>query len=117
MNTTATRPLFLWLTLPLAALIVVASYGGLFWPAIYAREMSSGVPQARAIDAVNVVLAAPLLVLSAVLAFRKSTAATVLSWGSAFMRSWRVSDSSQFQKLPPGMARACRRGRSPSCSC
>ena len=82
MNTNESRAVFLWLSLPLAALVVIAGYGGLFWPAIYSREMSIGVTEARATDTINIVVAAPVLVLSAIFAFGKSTGAHFVWMGA-----------------------------------
>jgi hypothetical protein len=82
MNANASRAVFLWLSLPLTALVVIAGYGGLFWPAIYSREMSIGVTEARATDTINIVVAAPVLVLSAVFAFGKSTRAHFVWMGT-----------------------------------
>jgi len=88
MNANPSRGIFLWLSLPLTALVVIAGYGGLFWPAIYSREMSIGVTEARATDTINIVIAAPVLVLSAVFAFGKSTGAQFVWMGTLLFFSY-----------------------------
>ena len=82
MTANQNRPMFLWLTVPLASLVVVAGYGGLFWPSIYAHENLISVAQARGFDVANIFVAAPILVVSAVLASRNSIAARLVWLGT-----------------------------------
>jgi len=76
------RSLYLWLSLPLAALLVISSYGGLFWPAAYSRETPLWAAQVKGSDVVNLVVAAPVLLVSAVLGLRKSMAAQLIWLGT-----------------------------------
>ena len=82
MTNNTPRSLYLWLSLPLGALLVISSYGGLFWPAAYSRETPLWAAQARGGDVVNLVVAAPVLLVSAVLGLRKSMAAQFIWLGT-----------------------------------
>ena len=55
---------------PLAALVVLASLGGILFPSTYARETAEWTAQAVARDWFDLVIAVPCLVISATLALR-----------------------------------------------
>ena len=82
MTNSTPRSFYLWLSLPLAALLVLSSYGGLFWPAVYSRETPLWAAQAKGGDVVNLVVAVPVLLVSAVLGLRKSIAAQLIWLGT-----------------------------------
>ncbi len=71
-----------YLSFPLALLVVVTSWAGLFWPSTYARETLNWATQGRGGDVVNLVLVVPVLVVSALLALRGSLAARLVWMGS-----------------------------------
>jgi hypothetical protein len=74
----------LFAAFPLAALVAVASLGGLLFPSIYARETPNWAAQAIAQDWTDLIAATPLLLASAVYAFRGSRVAKSLL-GGAFL--------------------------------
>jgi hypothetical protein len=87
MNTHRTRPaarpeFALVAAFPLAGLVAVASLGGLLGPATYARETANWTAQAIAQDWVNLVLLAPTLVVTALLALRGSRGGRLLLGGA-----------------------------------
>ncbi|MBZ5563736.1 MAG: hypothetical protein LAP13_15105 [Acidobacteriia bacterium] len=71
-----------WLSFPIAALVVVTSWAGLFWPSTYAQETLNWATQGRGGDVVNVALVVPVLVVSATLALRGSQPARLVWMGS-----------------------------------
>ena len=75
------RALIARLGFALAALVAVASLGGVFSPAVYARETPTWAAQALGQDVVNLVVAVPWLVLSSVGVHRGSRRAAHLLAG------------------------------------
>ena len=67
-------------TLPLAALIALASGLGLFWAGAYAREAAFYAAQGVGQDAVNLIVVVPALIVSALLAVRGSRI-SFQAWG------------------------------------
>lgn len=67
---------------PLAALVAVASLGGILFPATYARETANWATQGLAQDWVQLVLVTPVLVAAAVLARRGSRGALLVLGGA-----------------------------------
>ncbi len=70
-----------WLGFPIAALVVVTSWAGLFWPSTYAQETFNWAAQGRGGDVVNLALVVPVLVVSAILALRGSQPARLVWMG------------------------------------
>jgi hypothetical protein len=67
---------------PLAALVAMASLGGIFIPSTYARETASWAAQGVGQDWVNLVVAVPWLALSGLFALRGSRGALLLLGGA-----------------------------------
>jgi hypothetical protein len=65
-----------------AGLVAVASFAGIFWPAIYARETLSWRVQGTAQDWVDLTIAAPWLAIAAILTLRGSRRAVLLLGGA-----------------------------------
>lgn len=65
-------------------LIAVAAFYGLFIPGAYSRETANWATQARAQDWVDLLLAAPILLVSAFLAYKKSSKAYLVWLGTLF---------------------------------
>ncbi len=65
-------------------LIAVAAFYGLFIPGAYSRETANWTTQARAQDWVDLLLAAPILLASAFLAYKKSSKAYLVWLGTLF---------------------------------
>jgi hypothetical protein len=63
----------------LFVLIAVTAFYGLFVPGAYSRETANWATQARAQDWADVLLAAPILLISAFLAYKKSTKAYLMA--------------------------------------
>ncbi|MGB9006569.1 MAG: hypothetical protein WCB96_12665 [Candidatus Aminicenantales bacterium] len=80
-------------------LIAVTAVYGLFVPGAYSRETANWATQARAQDWVDLLLAAPILLVSAFLAYKKSSKAYLVWLGTLFLssilffftRSWFIS--------------------------
>ncbi len=71
---------WLWLTLPIAILLLIAAGGGVFMDGLY-RDAPYFVAQARGQDLVNLVLVLPTLVVTAILAYLGSPRAHVIRLG------------------------------------
>jgi hypothetical protein len=65
-------------------LIAVTAFYGLFVPGAYSRETANWATQARAQDWVDLLLAAPILLASAFLAYKKSSKAYLVWLGTLF---------------------------------
>lgn len=72
----------MWLSIPLALLVIAAGGAGLAWPPAYARETPLWAAEGRAQDAVNIAVIVPLLLSSALLARRGSVAARIVWMGT-----------------------------------
>lgn len=72
---------WLWLTLPLALLVALASLGGLTNPGIYGTSVS-WVAQGQAQDFADLVFALPVLIVAALLAARGSRGALLVWFGA-----------------------------------
>jgi len=73
-----------WLSFPLATLLAVASLGGLFLKSTYVNETRLHAAQAAGIDAMNLAVIVPVLVIAAILALRGSVAAQLV-WTCALV--------------------------------
>ena len=82
MHAPKTRASALWMNLLLAALLGVTAYGGLFWPATYARETRIYAAEGMGGDAFNLVVVVPVLLAAAALARRGSVAARLVWMGA-----------------------------------
>jgi hypothetical protein len=71
-----------WAPFPIALLVALAAAAGIFDPAIYARETASWAAQGTGQDWVNLVVAVPVLLVTAGLALRGSRKARVLVGGA-----------------------------------
>jgi hypothetical protein len=71
-----------WVSFLLSVLVAVTGVTGLFWAPIYAREVPLWATEGRGGDAVNLVLVVPVLLVSAVGAYRGSVAARLVWVGS-----------------------------------
>jgi len=65
-------------------LMAVTAVYGLFVPGAYSRETANWATQAKAQDWVDLLLAAPILLVSAILAFKKSSKAYLVWLGTLF---------------------------------
>jgi hypothetical protein len=72
--------IILYLSLPLAGLIIINSYCGLFIPGTYARETFNWYAQAIGQDIFNLFFIAPLLLIISVFAYKQNKTA-ILIWG------------------------------------
>lgn len=72
----------LWLSFPLAACLIVACLGGLFFPSTYAEETRLHAAQCFGMDLGNLVVIVPALVIADVLALRSSIAARLVWMGT-----------------------------------
>src|SRR5262252_1287924 len=81
MTTASSRVLPIVAAYPLAALVVLASIGGLLVDDVYARESANWAAQGVGQDWVDLVVAVPWLVLSGIFAQRGSRAALLLLAG------------------------------------
>ena len=81
MNNTERGRWTLWLSFPLAILLAIASFGGLFLRSTYADESQRQAALSIGNDAGNLALIVPVLVSAAVLALRGSCAARLLWMG------------------------------------
>lgn len=73
--------LWIKLTIPLAILFVLASVVGIFVPEFYHREELTFAAQGIGQDAVNLLIAFPVLVIGAIMARRGSIAGLLIWWG------------------------------------
>ncbi|MEO8167100.1 MAG: hypothetical protein ABI623_02575 [bacterium] len=80
MNPRPEKPIIVWLSMPLAILVVVGGWAGLSLPDTYLKETLNGRAQAVGQDAVDLILVAPMLIVSAFLAQRKNIIA-MFFWG------------------------------------
>jgi hypothetical protein len=76
------RPWALWLSFPLAVLLVAASLAGLLRPSVYQAETPLHAAQTAGNDAGNLAIVAPVLAIAAVLALRGSLAARLVWTGT-----------------------------------
>ncbi len=72
----------LWLSFPLAVCLAVASLGGLFFRSMYAEETRLHAAQCVGIDAGNLVVILPVLVIATILSLRGSVAARLMWMGT-----------------------------------
>ena len=84
MNANRTQFWALYLSLPLAVLVVVAAWGGVFWPSVYARETPIWAAEGKGGDAVNLGVVVPVLLVSAVFTLRRSVSAQLIWMGTLF---------------------------------
>lgn len=82
MNDSRLRPWSLCLAFLLAGLIAAASFAGLFIPSIYSAETRPDAARVIGNDAGNLMIAVPILVISAILANRGSLAARLVWTGT-----------------------------------
>ena len=82
MNANETQRWSLYLSFPLAVVVVIAAWGGLFWPSVYARETAIWAAEGKGGDAVNLLVIVPVLLFSAVLALRRSPSAQLVWMGT-----------------------------------
>src|SRR5271157_4966024 len=82
MTHTESSPWALRLSFPLAVLLAVASLGGLLLPSVYSAETRLHAAQTLGIDAGNLAVVLPILVIAAVLALRGSDAARLIWLGT-----------------------------------
>jgi hypothetical protein len=75
-------PFVIWMSLPLAALFSATSAAGVFWPPTYAQEKIKWAVQGIAGDAVSLFVIVPVLLVSAILAYRGSIAARLVWLGT-----------------------------------
>ncbi len=80
--TRTTRPLDVWLSLPLAALVAWSALGGLLFPSIYARETASWTAQGQGQDWVNLLLLAPVFAVCGLQALAGSRRARLVLGGA-----------------------------------
>lgn len=76
--------IILLLSLPLSALIIIASCVGLFTPEFYAAETANWQAQSIGQDFVDLFLVIPCLLISSILAFRNNRNAKVI-WGGVML--------------------------------
>ncbi len=72
----------LWLSFPLAVLLAIACLGGLFLPSTYANETKMQAALVVGNDAGNLLVIAPILVITAILVLRGSIAARLVWMGT-----------------------------------
>jgi hypothetical protein len=72
----------LWLSVPLAVLVVISDGAGLLWPSVFARETPVWAAAGMAGGVVNLALVVPVLLASAALAWRGSLAARLVWMGT-----------------------------------
>ncbi len=70
------------ISVPLALLVALSGWAGLFWPATYARETALWAAEGMGGDAVNLFVVAPVLVASALVARRGSLPALLVWMGT-----------------------------------
>jgi len=78
-------PPALWMTLALALVAGGASAGGLFSRSVYQREVLPWAAQLRGADAVNLLIAVPVLLASAILTHRGSISARMVWQGTLLL--------------------------------
>jgi hypothetical protein len=78
MNRTSYDKIILFLSMPLAFLIILNSYCGLFIPGIYARETHSWYLQAIGQDIFDLFLIVPILLITSISAYRHNKTALLL---------------------------------------
>ena len=91
MNTKEAAPSALWLSFPLAALVAVAVWTGLFWPPVYARETPIWAAEGKGGDAVTLVVILPILLVSAMLALRGSVSARLVWMGTLIFLTYNFA--------------------------
>jgi len=72
----------LWASLPLAVLVAITAWAGLWWRPTYARESALWAAQGMGGDAVNLAVVVPVLLLSAGMAQRGSICARLVWMGT-----------------------------------
>jgi hypothetical protein len=82
MSTKEVRLSSLWLSFPLAVLVAVAAWSGLFWFPVYAQETPIWAAEGKGGDAVTLVVIIPILLVSAMLAHRGSLSARLVWMGT-----------------------------------
>lgn len=82
MTIDTTNRIVLIFSLPLAVFVIIVSYAGLFIPDTYAKETTNWQAQALAQDLFDLILVAPLLLISAWLAYRRNRIALLLWAGT-----------------------------------
>jgi len=82
MNNTEADRWPLWLSFPIAALLAVTSFGGLFLPFTYGEETRIRAVQYIGNDAGNLLLIAPALIAAAIMSLRGSVAARLVWMGT-----------------------------------
>jgi len=82
MDNTEPKRWTLWLSFPLAVILVIACLGGLLVPSTYAAETRMQAALAIGNDAGNLVVIVPALLIAAILALRGSVAARLLWMGT-----------------------------------
>jgi len=80
---TINHPIVLWLSTPLAILVIIASCAGLFSRDLYAAETPNWKAQAVGQDLVDLLLIVPCLITTSFIAFYRKTA--FLLWGGVVM--------------------------------
>ncbi len=70
--------IILFLSLPIAILVTIVSYTGLFFPDTYAKETANWAAQAVAQDIIDLFLIIPFLLISSWLGFKKNRIALLL---------------------------------------
>ena len=79
MNETPKDGIILWLSLPLAALVIMASITGLTTPDFYAAETPNWQAQSTGQDMVDLFIISPALLITCVLAYQKRKGG-ILAW-------------------------------------
>ena len=72
----------IWMSVPLAALFATTALAGVFWPPTYAQEKIKWALQGMAGDAVNLFVIVPVLLVTAILAYRGSIPAKLIWLGT-----------------------------------
>lgn len=72
----------LWSTIAIAFLVALTAIGGLFWPAVYARETAYSRAGGQASDIVDLFLVVPVLLVSGIMGYRGSIAARLVWLGT-----------------------------------
>ncbi len=78
------KKLVLLLSLPLSALVTIASLAGLLSPTLYGQETLDWMAQATAQDAVDLFLLVPILTITALFVYRQERLAEPI-WGGALL--------------------------------
>jgi len=76
--------IILSLSIPLALLVIFSSLVGLLVPDMYSKETQNWIIQSTGQDAIDLILITPVLLITSILAFRKSKAGFLLWGGTVF---------------------------------